>query len=114
MTDEEYIARRSHLRSINPQLADCPPADELAALEERFIDEKTAWYIDGMYDDPFFIQEQFMEADPDNTTLVVFFRKICEMMKDPDGFSRYSVTHATASFLEENFKQKATADVEAL
>lgn len=70
MTDDEYCNRRAHLRSINVYTADCPPDDELAALEERYIEQITEEKMENLYESPERIQEYILESDYENTRML--------------------------------------------
>lgn len=115
MTDDEYRSRRAHLRSINVHTADCPPDDELAVLEERYIEQITEERLKDLCGDHDRIQEYILESDYENN----YFRLVCVGMAHLLSGDDTKATYATfkrvlTSFFEEAVKQEAIDYVEGL
>lgn len=104
MTEEEYRHRRSHLRSIDPQTADAPPADELEALRGIFIEERTEELMEGLYQDPIRLQEYVLEAQYENTKLMKAITTLGEAINQPSALK----TAIGVTFLKDFFEEAVT------
>lgn len=107
MTEEEYRKRRAHLRSINPQIADCPPADELAALKSIFIKERTEELMESLYQDPIRLQEYVLEAHYENTKLMKAITTLGEAIAQPSALKSSIGITFLKDFFEEAVTQSA-------
>lgn len=114
MTDEEYIARRSHLASQNVMTADNPPADDLQALQEEYTQQCYERLLDGLWDDSERIQEYIMEGDYENTHLKLVFQKISDIMKTPGNLTSFSVAKAVDIYLRAEVFKEAEEHVNGL
>ena len=115
MTEEEYTSRRSHLRSINPQTADCPPADEIAELRERFIEQLFQEQLDELYAEPLNLQEYIMESSYENTNLQKIVLYLVEMsILPPAARSMERLRKIINNFITETATARATEMVDNL
>lgn len=114
MTEEEFLSRKKYLSKVNPQTADCPPEDEIAALKERFIDQLVEEEMSDLYEHPDKIQEYFMEANYDNTNLMIFFSWFTVFLNKATDTRIEQTLMSAALFLEEAVSNKFTEYVEEL
>lgn len=101
MNPEEYKKRRAHLGSINVQIANCDPSDELEALRERFIEERTSELMEGLYQDPERMQEYILESHYENTNMLAVCGLFGDMMLLPSTKNVIDFLSASGTFFEE-------------
>ena len=114
MNDEEFIARRAHLASQNVMTADNSPADDVAGLEEYYIEQKTAELMEGLYQDPERMQEYVLESHYENTNMLTVFGLFGDMMELPTTKNVIDFLSASGTFFEEAVKKETTDYVENL
>ena len=83
MNDKEFIARRAHLASQNVMTADNPPADDVQALTEQYIEQYTDRLMEDLYETPERIQEYILETSYENTKLLLLCEKLGEILYAP-------------------------------
>lgn len=107
MTNEEYKSRRSHLRSINPHTADCPPADELQTLQEQYIEDRAFELRQNLYDSPERLQEYILESPLESTSMLEMCRHLGKIMMFPSSTAVADFLIASITFFEEAVMNEA-------
>jgi hypothetical protein len=107
MTEEEYKKHRALLQSINPMTANCPPGDELYALRERFIEERTSELLEGLYSSPERIQEYILETPYENTKLLTVCSLLGKAIAQPNALKNSITLSYFKDFFEEAVTQEA-------
>jgi len=114
MNDSEFIARRAHLASQNVMTADNPPADNVAGLEEYYIEQKTAELMENLYENPARLQEYILESDYEFTLMHKFCKHLGKFMLSLETGTIMEFLSASSNFFEEAVKKEATDYVENL
>ena len=114
MNDSEFIKRRSHFNSINPQTADYPPADDIAGLTDFYVEEVTARLMENLYNSPERIQEYLVESDYEFTAMYRFATTLGTVLADPALQNMNRFLGLAREFFELSVQKEARDYVEGL